>query len=181
MRPFHLARAGALACALAACALATAQTMNDSTVSPTVAKNQKQELRKGDPARWYKADNTNKSQVRNKEKEIAAAYRESQAACRKISRQERAQCMKDARLTYEHDRSDVRALVSNAPRGEVRQGPVQAIEPAGAAATGSSQGGATQGAGENRGLQDRRGQGTGSQDARSQETGTQDGKDARNQ
>ena len=53
-QPFHIARVGALACALAACVVATAQTMNDSTVSPAVAKQQKQEIKKGDPARWYK-------------------------------------------------------------------------------------------------------------------------------
>jgi hypothetical protein len=177
-QPFHIARVGALACALAACAVATAQTMNDSTVSPAVAKQQKQEIKKGDPARWYKPDSTRKAQVRNKEKEIAAAYKESQAACKKQSKDQRTQCMKDARVAYEHDMSDVRELVRNAPKGEVRQGPVTATEPGGIGATGSSQGGATQGSGS----QDMRDQGTGTQqmrdqgtqDARNQETGTQD-------
>ena len=185
-QPFHIARVGALACALAACAVATAQTMNDSTVSPAVAKQQKQEIKKGDPARWYKPDSTRKAQVRNKEKEIAAAYKETQAACKKQSKADRSQCMKDARVAYEHDMSDVRQLVRNAPKGEVREGPVTAVEPGGIGATGSSQGGATQGAGNqdmrDQGSQQMRDQGPGtqqmrdqhSQDTRNQETGTQD-------
>lgn len=182
-QPHHIARIGALACALAACAVATAQTMNDSTVAPSVAKQQKQEIKKGDPARWYKPDKTRKAQVRNKQKEIAAAYRESQAACRAEPKGQRSQCMKDARVAYEQDKSDVRALVANAPKGEVRAGPVTAIEPSGIGATGASQGGATGSQGDatqGAGKQELRDQGTrnprdeGAQDQRNQETGTQD-------
>lgn len=166
MRPFPFARIGALACALAACAVATAQTMNDSAVSPAAAKQQKQEIKKGDPARWYKPDNSQQGQVRNKEKDIAAALREQQSACRKMSGKPRARCMKDARLTYEHDMSNVRGLVASAPVGGVMTRTVTETEAAGIEATGSSQGGATQGAGD----QDMR-----TQDQRQRETGTQDG------
>jgi hypothetical protein len=189
-QPFHLARVGALACALAACAVATAQTMNDSTVSPAVAKQQKQEIKKGDPARWYKPDSTRKAQVRNKEKEIAAALKEEQAACRKMSRQERSRCMKDARVTYQQDMSDVRALVSVPDAGGFVITTTTSAEPTGIEATGSSQGGATQGAGDQdqgSGMHGKRDQGKqdmrdeSSQDTRNQETGTQDNQDSRKQ
>lgn len=174
MRPSHFARIGAFACALAACAVASAQTMNDSTVSPAVAKKQKQEIKKGDPARWYKPDNTKDAQMRNKEKDIAAALREEQAACRKMSKSQRAKCQKDARLTYEHDMSNVRGLVASAPVGGVTtRTTITSEQPAGIEATGSSQGGATQGAGDQGMQQQQRDQG--SQDRRQQETGTQDG------
>jgi hypothetical protein len=179
-QPFHTARLCALAGLLAACAVAQAQTMNDSTVAPAVAKKQKQEIKKGDPARWYKADNSRQGQVRNKEKEIAAAFREEKAACRKVGSAERSRCLKDARVTYEHDMSHVRTLVSNAPVGGVMTTVTTAVQPGGAESMGSSQGGATQGGGD-QGMRGSQGgttqgageQGTGNQGAGNRGTGNE--------
>lgn len=108
MRPMDVARAVALAGALGAFALAQAQQMDDSTVAPAVAQKQKQEIAKGDPSRWY----TPADEVRNKEKEIGAAYVEAKAACREAPKDQRAACLKDARTTYEQDMANARKLAS---------------------------------------------------------------------
>jgi hypothetical protein len=117
-QPFHPAHLGALACALAMCG-ASAQKLDDSTVAPAVVQHQQQEIRKGDPDRWYKQDATQQARLRNLQKEINAAYAESKAACREQPKDQRASCLKDARTTYESDLANARNQVQAAPEGQV--------------------------------------------------------------
>lgn len=90
---------------LAACCAAQAQT-----TPPEVAAHQRQELKRGDPARWYKADRTTAAQLRTLRKEISAAYAEAKTGCRKMSTDERNDCMKEARDNYTADLGNLREL-----------------------------------------------------------------------
>ncbi len=89
---------------LAACCAAQAQT------PPEVAAHQRQELKRGDPARWYKADRNTAAQLRTLRKEINAAYAEAKIGCRKMAADERSDCMKEARDTYTADLGNLREL-----------------------------------------------------------------------
>jgi hypothetical protein len=117
-QPFHPARLGALACAFALCG-ASAQQLDDSTVAPAVAQHQQQEIRKGDPERWYQPDASQQARLRNLQKEINAAYAEAKAACREQPKDQRTACLKDARSTYESDLANARSQVQAAPAGNV--------------------------------------------------------------
>lgn len=111
MRSITFARGAALACALLAAHVAGAQErLNDSDVPPAVAQKQKQEIRHGDPARWYKPQ----SRLQNLHKEIDAAYNEAKRACAQESKSERSSCLADARSTYRNDMANARNL-ANAP------------------------------------------------------------------
>ncbi len=95
---------GACACALAGAAFAasaqdTAQTGTDATVNPTVARQQAQEIAKGDPPRWYRDDPAQQTL----RKELGAALQEAQNACRKAPAAERKSCMQDARATWQRE------------------------------------------------------------------------------
>lgn len=70
----------------------------------------------GDPARWYNADSSEQEQLRTLRKEIGAAYREAQAACRQLPGAERNSCARDARATYRQDLANARQLIEAAPR-----------------------------------------------------------------
>jgi hypothetical protein len=118
MRPIDCARIGVLACALAG-AGAMAQQHDDSAVAPAVAQKQQQEIRQGDPARWYKQDGTADAALRTKQKEIKAAYDEAKRACIGEPKAERAGCLKDARTTFDQDMANARGLVDSAPHGQV--------------------------------------------------------------
>lgn len=89
---------------LAACCAAQAQT------PPEVAAHQRQELRHGDPARWYKADRTTAAQMRTLRKEIGAAYAEARIGCKRMASSERSDCMKEAHDNYTADMGNLREL-----------------------------------------------------------------------
>lgn len=111
MRSITFARSAAIACALLAANFVGAQErLDDSDVPPAVAHKQKQEIRHGDPARWYKPQ----SRLQNLHKEIGAAYDEAKRACSLESKSERSSCMADARSTYRNDMANARNL-ANAP------------------------------------------------------------------
>jgi len=90
---------------LAACCAAQAQT-----TPPAVAAHQRQELRHGDPARWYKSDRNSAAQLRTLRKEISAAYAEARLGCRHMARPDRRDCMKEARDNYMADMGNLREL-----------------------------------------------------------------------
>ena len=90
---------------LAACCAAQAQT-----TPPNVAAHQRQELKRGDPARWYKADRSTAAQLRTLRKEINAAYAEAKMGCKQVSSDERGDCMKEARDNYTADLGNMREL-----------------------------------------------------------------------
>jgi hypothetical protein len=70
---------------------------------PENARQQQQEIAKGDPARWYQDDSTAAAQLRTLRKEIGAALQEATIACKKMAAAERAACMRTARATYQQD------------------------------------------------------------------------------
>ena len=109
----HSACAAALACVLVP-GMALAQSSGDSTVSPAVASQQAREIAKGDPARWYREDATEQERLRTLQKEIAAAYEEAKAACRMEQAAARADCLKQARTTWQQDMAQVREQMRGA-------------------------------------------------------------------
>ncbi len=146
-QPFHQLRAAALACALCTASLAAfGQASGDRTVAPAVAHQQKAEIAKGDPARWYRADRSDSARLRTLHKEIAAAYGEAKTACNKGAKSHRAACLKDARIAWQRDMKNAPELVASAPAASVLTRVTTTLEPAGqeSSMTGASQGGQTQ-------------------------------------
>ncbi|SFU80301.1 hypothetical protein [Pseudoduganella namucuonensis] len=94
---------------LAACCAAQAQV-----TPPEVAAHQRQELQRGDPARWHKADRTTAAQLRTLRKEIGAALAEARTACRQMPADERRDCMHEAQATYQADMGNMRQLHADA-------------------------------------------------------------------
>ena len=100
IRSLRAACAGVLATtALAAAAQTPAPAGNDALVNPTVARQQAQEIAKGDPARWYRDD----SAQQTARKEMGAALQEAQNACRQQPKAERTACMNEARATWQRE------------------------------------------------------------------------------
>lgn len=106
--------AGAFAAGM--CAGAAGQT-----TPAEVAQHQKQELARGEPARWMKEDRTLQAQIATKKKEIGAALNEALAECKRMQGGERGTCVKEARQTYKDDMAHARELVtaSNEMAGKV--------------------------------------------------------------
>jgi hypothetical protein len=86
----------------------------DDNVDPALARHQAEELAKGDPARWFQEDTTPEAKLRTGSKEAAAALRENQADCRKLTARDRRDCMLQAQQTYreEMQRARQRAYAS---------------------------------------------------------------------
>jgi hypothetical protein len=107
--------------ALLATAGAGAQTQgqahDDSTVDKAVAVKQAGEIRRGDPARWYRDDATRQARLRTLQKEIGAAYEEAKNACRKDAAAGRGACLKEARANYEQEMKNAPAQLDAAPEG----------------------------------------------------------------
>ena len=95
---------GACACAVAGAAFSASaqqatQAGSDATVNPAVARQQAQEITRGDPARWYRNDPAQQTL----RKELGAALQEAQNACRKAPAAERKTCMDEARATWQRE------------------------------------------------------------------------------
>lgn len=103
MRHLSSVLRGACACLLGTTLLAHAQTSTDSNVDPVAARQQAQEIAKGDPARWYHEDATRQAQLRTLHKEIGAALQEAKNACKKVAAAERNACLQEARANYQRD------------------------------------------------------------------------------
>ncbi|MEH6436271.1 hypothetical protein [Massilia sp. DD77] len=116
--PNRLSR-GVSACALGLAAVAAqAQTEGeqaprhtDAVVDPTVARQQAREIAQGDPARWYRNDQTRQARLKTLQKEIGAALNEARNACRKQPAAERGACMKEANATWQQDMAQAKAQV----------------------------------------------------------------------
>ncbi|NVE01656.1 hypothetical protein [Massilia sp. BJB1822] len=91
------------------CGSAAAQT-----TPPDTAKHQRQELARGDPARWYKEDRGSKAQLATLRKEIGAALNEALADCRQQPAAERRDCLTAARQTYRDDMANLVQLNADA-------------------------------------------------------------------
>jgi hypothetical protein len=121
------ALAGALA-ALFASAGASAQSAgqaqgqahDDNTVGKAVAAKQAGEIRRGDPARWYRDDASRQARLHTLQKEIGAAYQEAKNACRDSAASDRGACLKEARATYEQEMKNAPAQLDAAPEGAVQ-------------------------------------------------------------
>jgi hypothetical protein len=101
-------RAAALACALLSVGVAATAQNGDRNVDPAIAKQQAAEIARGDPARWYRDDSTAAERLRTQRKEIGAALQQARNACRQGPKAERADCLKAARTTWQHDMAVVR-------------------------------------------------------------------------
>jgi hypothetical protein len=119
MRPINIACIGALACALAAGSAAAQERQDDTAVAPAVAQQQKQEIKQGDPSRWYQQPGTQDGRLRNLQKEIGAAWAEARKACGEQPKEQRAGCLKEARATYDQDMANARTTVNNPPQPQV--------------------------------------------------------------
>ncbi|MFL6673024.1 MAG: hypothetical protein ACJ8LG_07010 [Massilia sp.] len=151
-QPSFTLRAVLAAALCAGSAAAVAQDLGDRAVPPGVAQKQKAELSKGDPARWYRGDNTDQARLRILKKEIAAAYTQAKTACRQASSSERGSCLKQARDIYQHDMANAPSLLAQAPASEVTERvttevTLPAAAGSGAGQYGGSQSGATQAGG----------------------------------
>lgn len=92
------------ACLLAAASMTTfaqetTPTGGDANVNPVAARQQAQEIAKGDPARWYRND----SEQQMLRKELGAALQEAQNACRQKPAAERKACVAEARATFQRE------------------------------------------------------------------------------
>jgi hypothetical protein len=94
---------GALAFALSG--LASAQV-----TPPEIARQQQQEIKRGDPPRWTKPDRTQAAQLATLRKEINAALREALEACKQERAGADSDCVKDARATHQADMANLRQI-----------------------------------------------------------------------
>lgn len=93
------------AAALALCGLAAAQV-----TPPDIARQQQQEIKRGDPPRWTKPDRTEAAQLATLRKEINAALREALEACKQQGAGPNSACVKQARTTARDDMANLRQI-----------------------------------------------------------------------
>ncbi|MYM68202.1 hypothetical protein GTP45_15380 [Pseudoduganella sp. FT55W] len=96
-----------------ACAALAAAHAQDTTPPQNVTL-QKQEIARGEPARWSKPDSTKAEQERTLRKEIGAALAEAKQACQKGPAAERSTCLKEAQATYQSDLANMPQLLAKA-------------------------------------------------------------------
>jgi hypothetical protein len=82
------------------------------TTPPNNAQLQRQEIAKGDPARWSSSDQSSAEQTRTLRKEIGAALAEARQSCKQEPASERSACLKQAQDTYQADMAKVPQLVA---------------------------------------------------------------------
>jgi len=92
----------------AALALGLAGLAGAQVTPPDVARQQAQELRHGDPARWYRADQGSKAELATLRKEIQAALREALEACKQQGAD--SSCAREARATYRDDMAHLQEI-----------------------------------------------------------------------
>ncbi len=91
--------------ALGLCGLAGAQV-----TPPEIARQQAQEIRRGDPPRWSQPDRTQAAQLATLRKEINAALREALEACKQQGAGSNSDCVKEARSTHQADMANLRQI-----------------------------------------------------------------------
>jgi hypothetical protein len=112
-RSSHLAH---LACGVAMACAAFAAEAQSKTTPPENIQLQKQEIAKGDPARWYQEDASSTAQMRTLRKEIGAALAEANIACKKGPASERDACLKEARATYQQDMANAPQILAQSQK-----------------------------------------------------------------
>jgi hypothetical protein len=93
------------ALALAVCGLAGAQV-----TPPEIARQQQQEIKRGDPPRWTRPDRSEAAQLATLRKEINAALREALEACKQEGAGAKSACVKEARATAQEDLANLRQI-----------------------------------------------------------------------
>jgi hypothetical protein len=116
MKQLSLSRMVAVACILCA-----------SSAGAMAAQNSKHG---SDPARWYKADSTEKQRMQVLKTELNAAYAQQKADCKKKKSSKQSACLREARANFERDSANSRQLVDNAPQSTVTER-VVSVTPAG--------------------------------------------------
>ncbi len=94
-----------------ACAALAAQAQEDTT-PPQNAQLQRQEIARGEPARWSRPDASSAEQARTLRKEIGAALAEAKRACQQGPAPERGACLKEAQQTYRDDLAKVPQIIA---------------------------------------------------------------------
>jgi hypothetical protein len=95
-----------------ACTALAVHAQEVDTTPPQNAQLQRQEIAKGEPARWSKPDQNTAEQSRTLRKEIGAALAEARQACQQGPAGERKACLKDAQQTYQDDMAKVPRVVA---------------------------------------------------------------------
>ncbi|KQQ45732.1 hypothetical protein ASF61_18830 [Duganella sp. Leaf126] len=113
MTPFRTLQCGAVLVLSCAAFAAQAQAQAPDNTPPQNVQLQKQEIARGDPARWQREDVTPAQKERTLRKEIGAALAEAKQACAKGPAAERDACLKQAQETYRHDMAQVSAIVAD--------------------------------------------------------------------
>lgn len=99
-----------------ACAVWAAHAQEPDTTPPQNAQLQRQEIARGEPARWSQSDSSTAEQTRTLRKEIGAALAEAKQACRQGPASERGACLKAAQHTYQDDMAKLPQLVADGRR-----------------------------------------------------------------
>lgn len=97
---------------LACAALAVQAQEASETTPPQNAQLQRQEIARGEPARWTQGDVTTAERTRTLRKEIGAALAEAKQGCKQAPASERSTCLKEAQQTYQDDMAKVPQLVA---------------------------------------------------------------------
>jgi len=97
------------------CAMLAAHAQEDTT-PPQNVQLQKQEIARGEPARWSQPDRSTVEQARTLRKEIGAALAEAKQACKQVTASERAGCLKEAQEIYQTDMARVPQQVASSNR-----------------------------------------------------------------
>lgn len=94
----------------AALALACTGQAGAQVTPPEIARQQLQEIQRGDPPRWSRPDRTEAAQLATLRKEINAALREALEACKQQDAGTHSACVKAARATHRDDLANLRQI-----------------------------------------------------------------------
>lgn len=94
----------------AALALAFASQAGAQVTPPDIARQQQQEIQRGDPPRWSQPDRSEAAQLATLRKEIHAALREALEACKQQGADTRSACVQEARATHHSDLANLRQI-----------------------------------------------------------------------
>jgi len=75
---------------------------------PEIARQQAQEIKRGDPPRWYRQDRSTAAQMATLRKEINAALREALEACKQSGND--SDCVRAARAIHRDDMANLRQI-----------------------------------------------------------------------
>ena len=89
-----------------------AHAQQTDTTPPQNVQLQRQEIARGEPARWTEGDQSTAERTRILRKEIGAALAEARQACKQGPASERSACLKEEKQTYQDDMAKGKKLVA---------------------------------------------------------------------